>query len=162
VDWKSLMRALWIPFLLAGPLTACSESPPVTRSPTAPIAPSSPGSGSASGICAGPLDTANTVRGVVSERTPGGIQPISDAIVELFLRDYASILDPHPVKETLTGAAGGYLLCLPPPGGSGAADQPFEVRVRKNGYRTASQSFQYAYSVWDYGDLVVNLELLRD
>ena len=156
MDWKSLLRAVWAPFLLAGLVTACSESAPVTPSPTAPIAASStPSSGSA--ICAGPLDTANTVRGVVSERTPDGIQPISGAIVELFSRD-----SDHSLKETLTRSDGGYFMCMPPPGGSGATDQLFEVRVRKNGYRTASQSFQYAYSVWSYSDVEVSIELPRD
>ena len=53
-------------------------------------------------------------------------------------------------------------MCMPPPGGSGATDQLFEVRIRKNGYRTVSQSFQYAYSVWSYSDVEVDIELPRD
>jgi hypothetical protein len=109
------------------------------------------------------------VAGVVSERTPDGIQPISGATVELFLggsRDANNTFDLDPVKETLTKADGGYFMCLPPPtGGTGAtepAGQPFEVRVRKNGYRSASQSFRFAYSVWDYGGVEVSLVLVRD
>jgi hypothetical protein len=105
----------------------------------------------------------------VSERTTDGIQPISGAIVELFLgdsRESDHVLYLDPVKETRTTADGGYFMCLPPPtGGTGATDpdgQPFEVRVRKNGYRTASQSFRFAYSVWDYGGVEVTLELVRE
>ena len=105
--------------------------------------------------------------GVVSERTSKGNQPISGAIVELFLgdsRESDTIVD--SVKETLTRIDGGYFMCLPPPvggsGGTGPGGQPFEVRVRKNGYRTASQSFRFAYSVWDYGGVEISLELVRD
>ena len=90
-------------------------------------------------------------------------------MVELFLgdsRDSNNIFDLDPVKETLTKADGGYFMCLPEPtggsGGTGPGGQAFEVRVRKNGYGTASQSFRFAYSVWDYGEVEVNLELVRD
>ena len=162
---KHFLRVVSIPLLLAGFMTACSESPitpsstgaVVTPSPTAPIVAPSP---------TGPVDTANSVRGVVSERTPDGIQPISGAFVELFLGgspESGDILD--PLKGTLTGAKGGYIMYLPSPGGSGATGpdgQAFEIRVRKDGYRSASQFFRAAYSVWDYGDFEVNLELARD
>ena len=81
-------------------------------------------------------------------------------------RDSDHILQIDPVKETRTTADGGYFICLPPPpGGTGATEpggQRFEVRVGKNGYRTASQSFRLAYSVWDYGGVEVTLELVRE
>ena len=99
----------------------------------------------------------------MSARTPDGIQPISDAIVELFLVGSDNIFE--PVKVTVTGADGSYVIHLPAPGGSGATGpdgQPFEVRARKGGYRTTSQSFRHAYSVWSYGGVEVNLELVRD
>jgi hypothetical protein len=160
MDWKRLLPGVSTPLLLAGLVTACSQSASLAPSPI-PI----PGSSSGSGICAGPLDTATTVSGVAAESAPDGIHPISDAIVELFVgdgRDFA----PDPIKETLTRADGRYLMCLPPPtGGSGSTGpvgQLFEVRVRKHGYRTASQSFRFAYSVWDYGGVEVNLELVPD
>jgi hypothetical protein len=121
-------------------------------------------------MCAGgPLDTVTTVSGVVSERTPDGIRPINGAIVELFLgdsRDSDNVFNRDPVKATLTRADGGYFMCLPPPLGSTGATEPggqaFDVRVRKDGYRTASQSFRFAYSVWDYGGVEVSLALIRD
>jgi hypothetical protein len=170
MDWRRFLRALSIPFLVAGLVTACSKSAPITPSATPSFTPSpTPGYGSGSVICGGPLDTATTVSGVVSERTPDGIQPIGGAIVELFSGDSRvpeNILDLNPVKETLTRADGGYFMCLPPPiggtGGTGPGGQPFEVRVRKNGYRTATQSFRFVYSVWDYGGVEVSLELVRD
>jgi len=147
VDWKSLLRAVWIPFLLGGLVTACSESAPIAPSPT------------------GTLDTvvAESVGGAVSERTSDGIQPISDAIVELFVGGSDNIFE--SVKVTVTRADGGYVIHLPSPGGSGATGpdgQLFEVRARKDGYRTASRSFRHAYSVWSYGGVEVNLELVRD
>ena len=156
MDWKSFLRAVFIPFLLAGLATACSQSA-TAPSPTGPlIVPS----------LTLPTDTANSVRGVVSARTPDGIQPISGAIVELFVggsRESGNMLD--PLKGTLTGAKGGYVMYLPEPDGNSGATgpdgQPFEVRVRKEGYRSASQSFRAAYSVWDYVDIEINLELVR-
>ena len=167
MDSKGFLRAVSIPFLLAG-LLGCSQSNLIAPSPT-PNPGSASLTGSPSVLCGGPLDTATTVGGVVSERTRKGIRPISGASVELFLRDPSEsdeILDLDPVKETLTRADGRYFICLPPPaGGTGATvpgGQPFEVRVRKSGYRTASQSFRLAYSVWDYDLVEVNLELVRD
>jgi hypothetical protein len=156
VNWKSLVRATWR-FLLAGLVVACSDPAPTAPSPTA-LSPTAP---SPTEI----LDTvaAETVGGVVSERTPDGIQPISDANVELFLRESDNIFD--PVKVTVTGANGRYVIHLPSPGGSGATGrdgQLFEVRARKDGYRTASQSFRHVYSVWSYGGVEVSLELVGD
>jgi len=52
-----------------------------------------------------------------------------------------------------------------PPCQHGATEpggQAFEVRVRKDGYQTASQSFRFANSVWDYDGVKVSLELVRD
>ena len=107
--------------------------------------------------------------GVVSEKIPDGIQPISGAIAELFLgdgRDSDNMFDLDPINETRTKADGFYSICLPPPtgasGSTGPGGQAFEVRVRKNGYRTASQSFRLAYSVWDYSEVEVSPELVRE
>jgi len=147
VDWKGLLRAVWIPLLLAGTVTACSESAPIAPSPTRTL----------------DAVAAETVGGAVSERTPDGIQPISDAIVELFVGESDNIFE--SVKVTVTEANGGYVIHLPSPGGSGGTGpdgQLFEVRARKGGYRTASQSFRHAYSVWSYGGVEVNLELVRE
>jgi hypothetical protein len=158
-----IARAVSIPLLLAELLTACSESVPVTPSPI----PRSPIPTSGTVIASG--CTLPDVYGVVSERTPDGIQPISAAIVELFFgasRDSDNAFKLDAVEETLTNAAGHYSICLPPPpdgtGGTGPTGQQFEVRVRKDGYRTASQSFTFAYSVWDYGEVEVSLELVRN
>lgn len=169
MDWNR--RSVWIPFLLAGLVTGCGQSALTRPSPTGPVtsSPASP-AGSASAICAGgPLDTASTVGGKVSERTPDGIQPISGAIVELFSSDggdSTNSVPPDPVKQTVTRADGGYYMCLPPPfgstGGTGPDGQSFQVRVRKTGYGTASVSFRFAYSVWDYGGVEVSLELVRN
>ena len=97
------------------------------------------------------------------------MQPISDAIVELFVLDRpdsGNIPDHDPVNETLTTPGGRYSICLPPPSGSGGATppegDPFEVRARKTGYVTASHSFRFVYSVWGYGGVEVSLELVRD
>jgi hypothetical protein len=164
---QRFLRVGSIPFLLAGLVSACSDSTLLSPSPT-------PSSGSASvsvlsPICAGPLDTATTVAGVVSERTPDGIQSIGGATVELFLGDSldsGNILGAEPIRQTLTRADGGYFMCLPPPiggtGGTGPGGQAFEVRVRKDGYRTASRSFRFVYSVWDYDGVEVSLELVRN
>lgn len=77
--------------------------------------------------------------------------------------DSKDFLRAVPIKETLTSANGSYVMCLPTPiggtGGTGPGGQPFEVRARQNGYLTASQSFRFAYSVWDYGGAEVSLLL---
>ena len=162
MDWNR--RPVWIPFLLAGLglVTGCGQSALTRPSPTA----SSP---APAGICGGPLDTASTVWGKVSERTPDGIQAISGAIVELFSGDGGDSTNSvplDPVKQTVTRADGGYSMCLPPPfgstGGTGPDGQSFQVRVHKDGYRTASLSFRFAYSVWDDGGVEVSLELVRN
>ena len=70
----------------------------------------------------------------------------------------------EPIKTVRTRADGQYSMCLPSyttgPGSIGG--QPFELRVRKDGYQSVSQSFRFAYSVWDYGGPEISLELLRD
>lgn len=156
--WQTgqIARGVSIPLLLAGLLAACGGSAPITPSPIPP-SPTPPS----------PIPTLScvgngTVEGVVSERTPDGIRPISGAIVELFFGDSLdshNIFNLNPIKATLTNAVGGYFMCLPdPPGGTGRtgdAGQQFVVRVRKDGYPTASQSFRFAYSVWDYGGVKV-------
>jgi hypothetical protein len=85
--------------------------------------------------------------------------------VELFSGDQPES-DTDPTKGTLTRADGRYFLCLPSPpdpsGSSGPDGLPFEVRARKAAYRSASQSFRFVYSVWDYGDVEINLDLVPD
>jgi len=165
VNWKRFVRVVSLPFLLAGLVTGCRS--PITPSSTGPLVAPSPTGPVVAPSPTGPVDTAEAVGGVVSERTQDGTQAISGAIVELFLGDSpesGNIL--IPLKETLTGANGGYLMHLPSPldgsGGTGPDGQAFEVRVSKDGYRSASQSFRHAYSVWSYGGVEVNLELVRD
>ena len=158
-----MRRYRWI-ILLPGWLVACGQSPPVSPSP----APASSGpSGPGLAICAGSHDTALTLDGFVTEGTPGGLQPLAGAIVELFSKD-PQRSEPIPVaavRNTITNDAGRYLLCFPRPnGGSGLTDpdeDDWEVRARKDGYDTVSKSFHFGYSVWDYGGTSINLELAR-
>ena len=96
------------------------------------------------------------------------MQPIDGAIVELLSvdsRDSEKFLHLEPAKVALTRSDGKYLICLPVPvggtGGTGPDGQPFEVLVRKDGYQTASASFRFGYSVWDYDSTNVSLELVR-
>ena len=108
-----------------------------------------------------------TLDGFVTESTPGGLQPVAGAIVELFSMD-PQRSEPIPVvavRNTITNDAGRYRLCFPRPnGGSGLTDpdeDDWEVRARKDGYGTVSKSFHFGYSAWDYGGTSVNLELAR-
>ena len=159
-----------ITFLLATFVTACRGPAAMGPSPTpasgSEFAISRPAS--ASSGCGGTLDTVTTVGGLVFERTNDGMQPIDGAIVELLSvdsRDSEKFLHLEPAKVALTRSDGKYLICLPVPvggtGGTGPGGQPFEVLVRKDGYQTASASFRFGYSVWDYGSTDVSLELVR-
>jgi hypothetical protein len=142
----------------------CSDSPtPVPSTPTGP------GSTLGPAICTGSQDTANTVSGVVYERMGDTRRPLGEAIAELFLgnlQETPNLFERTPVTQTVTRSDGRYYLCLPSSatGSSGATEgaQPFEVRVRKDGYRTAFYSFRYAYSIWDYGYVAFDPELIRE
>ncbi|HYN05756.1 MAG TPA: hypothetical protein VES67_00055 [Vicinamibacterales bacterium] len=103
----------------------------------------------------------------MSESTPAGTQPVSGAIVELFRGERPpSETAPIALRETITDAAGRYLLCFPQPAGGSGLTEPdeeaWEVRARKDGYQVVSKSFRFGYSVWDYGGLRVSLELVRE
>lgn len=147
---------------LAGAMAACNGQSPTAPPPTASTALHSLPIYVTERMCSPPVDTANTVTGVVSEKTSDGIRPVGEANVELFLGDSDNTL----VRVTLTAADGSYFVCLPPPlnasGGTGAAGQGFELRVHKPGYGSVAQSFRYAYSVWDYGGVQIDVELSRD
>jgi hypothetical protein len=138
-------------FVVAGLLTTCGGPTP---GPSQVPGSGSPNLGSGPGV---DNETASTVGGLVSETTSDGAHPVGGAMVELLWGD------PNRHKEAVTNVAGRYLMSLPvPSSNTGAIDQPFELRVHKDGYRTVSRSFQFAYSVWDYGGVEVNVELIRD
>lgn len=153
-------------FLLLGCLAACSESAPIQPSQIPGPEPRPSAGGIA--ICTGPLDTAVTLDGIVSESSPDGVRPVAGATVELFIgnsKPTAAGSIPAPARQTVTNDAGRYILCFPQEalGASGLTEpgQMFEVRARKDDYLSASKSFQYGYSKWEYGGLSVNLELVR-
>jgi hypothetical protein len=150
--------------LLSGCLASCGDSAAVPIQPSPPPIPSGVGIP----ICAGPLDTAVTLDGIVSETSPDGVRPVTGATVELFIGDSkptAAGSNPAPARLSVTNDAGRYLLCFPQEAldGSGVtpSGQTFEVLARKDGYLSASKSFQYGYSKWDYGGMSVNLVLTR-
>ena len=102
------------------------------------------------------------------ESSPDGVRPVDGATVELFVGDSkptATGSIPVPARQTLTNVAGRYYLCFPAeavgPSGLTEPGQMFEARAGKDGYRSASKSFQFGYSQWDYGGLTMNLELVR-
>jgi hypothetical protein len=144
--------------VLTGHLAACSEAAPVL--PPRP----SPSPGAGLGSC-----TVLTLDGIVSERAGAEIRPVPGATVELFLADKQPSGAEGarlPESQATTDAGGRYRVCFPlsavdgsgltPPGG-----QAFEVRARKEGFSPASASFKFGYSVWDYGGMSLNLELVR-
>ena len=163
-EWHRLGR-FCVACLLAGPMTACSESAPIAPSSTASAPPdyflltfSAP--------CTS-LDTANTVMGVVSERASDGIQPVGDATVNLLRAvDQGGYFDFDESRAMRTAADGSYSICVPPPlegsGATGPDGQAFQLRVGKSGYRTVTHTFRYVYNVWGYDVVKVNLELERD
>ena len=132
--WHRLGR-FCVACLLAGPMTACNESTPISPSSAQPddylikLSESLP--------CTS-LDTVNKLMGVVSERTPDGIQPVGDATVNLVrVIDIGGFAEFHILKGILTAADGSYFMCVPPPlEGSGATEadgQAFQMRVGKAG-----------------------------
>jgi hypothetical protein len=79
-----------------------------------------------------------TISGTVSETVPAGGGPVGGVALELFYGLPTSESD-RALASTLSDAAGRYLVCVPPPGGT---DQVFSIRARKNGYQPATQSIQ--------------------
>ena len=79
-----------------------------------------------------------TISGTVSETVPAGGGPVGGVALELFYGLPASESD-RALASTLSDAAGRYLVCVPPPGGT---DQMFSIRARKNGYQPATQLVQ--------------------
>jgi hypothetical protein len=108
------------------------------------------------------------VIGVVSERTPDGIQPVGDATVNLLraVDQGGGYSHFEELKGMRTAADGSYSICVPPPlegsGATGPDGQAFQLRVGKSGYRTVTHTFRYVYNVWGYDVVKVNLELDRD
>ena len=72
------------------------------------------------------------VSGFVTERTAVGVRPVAEASAEHF---YGDGLSGDPTGFTLTNADGYYALC------GYFDDYGQSVRVQKDGYRTAIQSF---------------------
>lgn len=89
--------------------------------------------------------------GIVLERTPGGMRPISGASAELAADDS----DAFVASTTLTDGSGRYLLCTAPPGVG--TDQIAWVRVRKEGYRPAASSI-----ILGGGNQIADIELVRN
>lgn len=150
--------------VLAACLNGCGESAPIRPASIPTPIPS----GGGIPICAGALDTAVTLDGIVSETSADGVRPVAGATVELFIGDSrptATSANPAPARQSVTNDAGRYLLCFPQEAldGSGLtpSGQTFEVVARKDGYLSAAKSFQYGYSKWDYGGMSVNLVLTR-
>lgn len=91
------------------------------------------------------------VSGVVFERTANGIQPVAGATVNLAGENSDSRIG----SNTVTDAAGRYLVCPPLPGTG--TDQSAPLRVSRDGYRTATAN---AFLGWDYAGF--DIELSRD
>jgi hypothetical protein len=104
------------------------------------------------------------IDGVVVERTPAGIQPVADAVVNG--RFPPAPFDPAIEKRTDTN--GRYQLCRALPVGScdsGICRLPFEISAGKDGYATASTTVTVDYDFWyPYGGptKATDLELARE
>ena len=96
------------------------------------------------------------VSGTVFEMTPQGIRPIAGASVHLAdVGPFEDASDPHFSSNTLTDAAGRYLLCPPIPGTGGDTYAP--ILVQRDGYQPARRS---AFLGWDYDGF--DIELVRN
>jgi hypothetical protein len=78
------------------------------------------------------------VSGTVTETVTAGGGPVRGVALELFYGLPTSESD-RALASTLSDAAGRYLVCVPPPGGT---DQMFSIHARKSGYQPATQSVQ--------------------
>jgi hypothetical protein len=93
------------------------------------------------------------VSGTVFENTPQGVRPIAGASVRLVDAGPAEdASDPRFSSNTLTDAAGRYLVCPPIPGTG--TDTYGAVRVDREGYQPASR---LAFLGWDYDGIDIAL-----
>jgi hypothetical protein len=93
------------------------------------------------------------VSGTVFERTPQGIRPIAGAAVHLAdVGPLEDANDPRFSSNTLTDAAGRYLLCPPIPGTG--TDTYAMVSVQREGYQSAGRA---AFLGWDYDGVDIEL-----
>jgi hypothetical protein len=89
--------------------------------------------------------------GVVVERTPAGIRPLADAVVN-------GRFPPAPVEAALekrTDTSGRYQFCREVPAepcASGACRLTFEISAGKNGYATAVTTVTVDYNAWWFND----------
>jgi hypothetical protein len=92
------------------------------------------------------------VSGLVTERVSDGVRPVPGAVVGLFEDSRSHTVDDNdPSADTVTNADGRYQICWV---GNAEAGGKGEVRVRKDGYRTASQLVSATSTV--------DFELVRD
>jgi hypothetical protein len=93
------------------------------------------------------------VSGTVFERTPQGIRPIAGAAVHLAdVGPLEDANDPRFSSNTLTDAAGRYLLCPPIPGTG--TDTYAMVSVQREGYQPSGRA---ALLGWDYDGFDIEL-----
>lgn len=93
------------------------------------------------------------VSGTAFERTPQGIRPIAGAAVHLAdVGPLEDASDPRFSSNTLTDAAGRYLLCPPIPGTG--TDTYAMVSVQREGYQPAGRA---AFLGWDYDGFDIEL-----
>jgi hypothetical protein len=96
------------------------------------------------------------VSGTVFENTAQGKRPVAGVSVQLVDAGPAEDeSDPRLSSNTLTDAAGRYLVCPPIPGTG--TDTYAMIRLRRDGYRFAIRS---AFLGWDYDG--VDFELVRN
>ena len=96
------------------------------------------------------------VSGTVFETTPQGIRPVAGASVHLAdVGPAEDASDPRFSSNTLTDAAGRYLLCPPIPGTG--TDTYAPILVQRDGYQPARRS---AFLGWDYDGF--DIELVRN
>jgi hypothetical protein len=89
--------------------------------------------------------------GVVVERTPAGIRPLADAVVNGRFPPAAF----EAALEKRTDTSGRYQFCREVPAGlcdSGGCRLPFEISAGKDGYATASTTVTVVYDAWWFND----------
>ncbi len=96
------------------------------------------------------------VSGRVFERTPQGTRPVAGAAVHLAdVGPLEDANDPRFSSNTLTDAAGRYLLCPPIPGTG--TDTYAPVNVQREGYQPTGRA---AFLGWDYDGFDIELRPL--